>query len=256
MQRRNRTSRSRNPIGFTLIELLVVIAVIAILAAILFPVFQKVRENARRVSCQSNEKQIGLGIIQYEQDADEHFPLSVVAQTNPPAAGTPAGWADAVQVYIKSLQVFQCPDEPAPPSSLPQNAGYTDYYMNKNAGDGVQAVPQCNSPTLTIMIGEGSSTSATPLANSTARFRSNGCNGAGDYVTNPYDVTQPVCGGAGLATNLAGGGILHTSGSNFGFMDGHVKWIRNTATNTSVTVWNGAATFAQSGSNPTFRLLD
>ena len=66
----------RRAFGFTLIELLVVIAIIAILAAILFPVFQKVRENARRTVCLSNEKQLGLAFIQYVQDSDETFPPS------------------------------------------------------------------------------------------------------------------------------------------------------------------------------------
>ncbi len=91
--------------GFTLIELLVVIAIIAILAAILFPVFARARENARRASCQSNLKQIGLGLMQYTQDYDETFPL-VRLNTAPVVY-----WMDAVQPYIKSYQLFKCPSD-------------------------------------------------------------------------------------------------------------------------------------------------
>ena len=91
--------------GFTLIELLVVIAIIAILAAILFPVFQKVRENARRTACLSNMSQISKGIIQYENDTDE---LTVPAQVT-----TPDGlvsWPSLIYPYVKSQGVFVCPD--------------------------------------------------------------------------------------------------------------------------------------------------
>ncbi|RYZ84631.1 MAG: DUF1559 domain-containing protein, partial [Proteobacteria bacterium] len=88
--------------GFTLIELLVVIAIIAILAAILFPVFGRARENARRSSCQSNEKQIGLGIMQYTQDYDERMP--------PRRAGSDVqGWRRIIFPYVKSTQIFACP---------------------------------------------------------------------------------------------------------------------------------------------------
>jgi prepilin-type N-terminal cleavage/methylation domain-containing protein/prepilin-type processing-associated H-X9-DG protein len=99
--------------GFTLIELLVVIAIIAILAAILFPVFAKAREKARAISCLSNEKQIGLGLIQYCQDYDE---LLTKAWYGPngygdsnPVAGT-YKWMDAIQPYVKNQQLFHCPD--------------------------------------------------------------------------------------------------------------------------------------------------
>ena len=236
--------------GFTLIELLVVIAIIAILAAILFPVFARARENARRASCQSNLKQIGLGILQYTQDYDEAFPLSVVS-VNAPVGTDPVGWADAIQPYLKSTQIYQCPSEPNPPVTNPASAGYTDYWMNKNAGDGDQRLPSLNNPTLTIMFGDSYSTGGA-LANSTARFRSNGCNGAGAAGSTRYD---PVCtGGAGLATNLGGGGITHLEGANYAFADGHVKWFKNSAANTTSKIYNGATTFDVSGSNPTFRL--
>lgn len=110
-------SRERGSQGFTLIELLVVIAIIAILAAILFPVFSRARENARRTSCLSNVKQIGLGMMQYMQDYDEKT-LAVDEDTG-------YTWFVPLQPYVKSTQLFRCPSlsgETAPPAS--------DYVIN------------------------------------------------------------------------------------------------------------------------------
>ena len=123
-------SSPRSRAGFTLIELLVVIAIIAILAAILFPVFAKAREKARQASCMSNEKQLGLGVLQYTQDYDEIYPTYLGGQ---------GGWAGEIYPYIKSMQVYSCPDDS-------QTAPALSYVFNRNVsfwkpGGGNQPVP-------------------------------------------------------------------------------------------------------------------
>src|SRR5437667_3195375 len=97
--------------GFTLIELLVVMAIIAILAAILFPVFAQAREKARQATCLSNFKQIGLGVMMYVQDWDETYPTSRLAKL---AGGSDCGqkiitWKTETAPYVKNISVYKCP---------------------------------------------------------------------------------------------------------------------------------------------------
>ncbi len=199
--------------GFTLIELLVVIAIIAILAAILFPVFARARENARRSSCQSNEKQIGLGFKQYIQDYDEKYPLSVGG------GGTGTGWAENIQSYLKSTQIYQCPSETNAPSTDPTNAGYTDYYYNNVVGQTPGGLNESAFSNISNSV-LGADGAASPAGTASCGNRGN----AG------YNCTRSEENSGNPTAN-----VRHLDGANYLFADGHVKWLRSGKITTGAT---------------------
>jgi len=215
--------------GFTLIELLVVIAIIAILAAILFPVFARARENARRASCQSNLKQIGLGMMQYTQDYDERYPLYRVPETSGETTPRPFGWADAIQPYLKSTQLLQCPSESTGPGSLPTDASYTDYAYNlwiggySTGGKGTAlSLSTIEQPTLVVML-----TDYTPGQSQLYTLGRN--TGSAEQYTTASTGTMAAPTNPGFA-QLPKTAIRHLDGVNLLFADGHVKWYKGNPT--------------------------
>ncbi len=200
--------------AFTLVEVLVVVAIIAIIAAILFPVFARARENARRASCQSNLKQIGLGFLQYTMDYDERWPIRWAEQSGGPnftPNSADRGWAENLQPYLRSLQIYQCPSESHGPVAAPSNnAGYTDYWYNVSLSR--RHLADLQYPSLCILSGDGNS------------------NNSSYNATNDADATPE------LAQLLAA--QRHLEGANYLFTDGHVKWLRGDTENESSQIWD------------------
>ena len=228
--RRTRRTRQapRQVRGFTLIELLVVIAIIAILAAILFPVFARARENARRSSCQSNLKQIGLGLIQYTQDYDEKFPpICVAVPGGPPGIywGTVDGrgpWPILVQPYLKSLQVFDCPSNPLPSPV----GGATTYpgpsYAGNMAGDHQYETSPTKPPSKGIFETAGrNGVSLASVGSPATTIAVTESDWASQFSSIVIDFNS---GGPNLL--YAG----HLSTSNYLFADGHVKSLKPSGT--------------------------
>ena len=234
--------------AFTLIELLVVIAIIAILAAILFPVFAQAREKARQTSCLSNVKQLGLAYYMYIQDYDEHFPPHVTERTAPSEVPdtlldrAPYSYKTKLDPYVKNQQIYKCPSAPAWPTPGPGQWYTTDYGNNHNEANLPNAKQQAFY--------------ATPTDDSVAD--PNKVTGGSDFgfneTTSLASITYPaqfiVIGDAARASGVASRGGMypqpfvfddaalpdakqqarfkarHNGGGNIAYADGHAKWVR------------------------------
>ncbi|MBU0610272.1 MAG: DUF1559 domain-containing protein [Armatimonadetes bacterium] len=214
--------------GFTLIELLVVIAIIAILAAILFPVFAKAREKARQSSCASNLKQIGLAFMQYAQDYDETLPTDWITLPGGTAWTDRYTWRAAIFPYIKNSQIFSCPSDSYNYSgalagmcqngegSIPGGYGDNTFHWDSGApnppGTTFCKLGTIALPAQLILAGDSSY-------------------GGHQLSYQPNTLNTP---------RTDPGSMRHNEGCNYCFADGHVKWLKPTAVEDTVAVCNWA----------------
>ena len=203
--------------GFTLIELLVVIAIIAILAAILFPVFARAREQARKSTCISNTKQMAMAVLQYVQDYDEKF---MYAYLNPPGTW----WYVACAPYLKNTQVLRCPSK-----NGTVDYGYNMDYLGYSWGTAGTQTPgvslaSIQSPAEMVMLCD---------SNSSYSFyggRMSGSNAV--YDTNSYNGWDP-------ANPQPGAAKRHSDGACYAFVDGHTKWLASSyVRGAGVSIWD------------------
>jgi len=200
--------------GFTLIELLVVIAIIAILAAILFPVFAKAREKARQTSCLSNEKQLILGCKMYATDNEGKFP----AVTYTPNHGFD-WWFNQISPYVNNNQLFLCPATLSYASWL-HTTYAPDWAMF--CWDNFLPEDDCTSPAKTVYLWESPCREYTrPIAMGNPRISP--C-----QTGNPNEDPVPW---------VAPWTATHSEGENLGYVDGHVKWHRCIAVAQNYTTW-------------------
>ncbi len=202
--------------GFTLIELLIVIAIIAILAAILFPVFQAAREKARQSACCSNLKQIGLAAMQYVSDYDENYPPAATTQL-----ATWFGWTYLTYAYTKSTQIYVCPNVVDPGSStffgvtFPESSTKASYAINSNVIQNYNG----SSPTPVIMSRIVSPALLPMVMDSAAAY--NDGSGVQVYLAINSGVKQA----AAQTTQSNPDQARHSQGDNVAFADGHVKFM-------------------------------
>lgn len=237
--------------AFTLIELLVVIAIIAILAAILFPVFGRARENARRTSCLSNVKQIGLGIMQYVQDYDETYPQAYLETTAPAPSGAQwyPGlwfWQETIYPYTKSLQIYYCPSSPGTSETT---AAFRSHYGTND------------------LIIPGDDTGRTNVTKMSAISRASEtflAMDSGRYTLTPNNILDPQAFYYLPGVHEADGAIAcdqgrddtadcergrHFGGVNMAYADGHAKWTKSGAVVTEAKKYN-ATTHTTSAWDP------
>jgi len=220
--------------AFTLIELLVVIAIIAILAAILFPVFAKVREKARQISCLSNEKQLGLGVMQYVQDNEETYPPGNVAPDSNSITGR--GWASQLYPYVKSTSVFKCPDDPTTPdTSVNPPRVPVSYALNTHMSNCIAwtAFPRPNGTTLSALNAPASTVELVEVQGNVADVTNPNEQDStvvdGEY--SPHNQGRYATGAFPLEAASMNGGSpvpppVHNDGANYLAADGHAKFLR------------------------------